>query len=71
MVRKSSQDVSLFAWLLWIITASIAVFYAIVQLMVTGQGVALVFSSSLTLLFVTTTVVLVFAYRKRKELPDN
>ena len=65
VIRKSSQDVSLAAWLLWVVTASIAVFYAIVQLLVTGQGVALVFSSSLTLLFVATTVVLVFVYRKR------
>jgi hypothetical protein len=66
LVRKSSQDVSLMAWLLWIVTASIALFYAFVQLLVTGHGVALVFSSSLTLLFVATTVVLVFVYRNRE-----
>jgi uncharacterized protein with PQ loop repeat len=63
VTRKSSKDVSLAAWLLWIVTASIAVFYAVVQLMVTGQGLALVFSSSVTLLFVATTFILVFVYR--------
>ena len=52
IVRKSSKDVSLAAWLLWVVTSAIAVFYAVVQLLVTGQGTALVFSSAVSLLFV-------------------
>lgn len=66
VVRKSSEDVSLAAWLLWAATAAIAVFYAIVQILATGQGLALVFSNSLSLLFIAITVVLVFAYRRKE-----
>jgi len=62
---KSSRDISLRAWLLWSVSAAIAVFYAVAQYQTTGQGMALVFSSTVNLIFVIITVYLLVIYRRR------
>ena len=61
---KSSGSISIRAWAVWTLSSVLAVFYAIVQLEVTGRGWALVLSSGLGLLFVLITLVLVVRYRK-------
>jgi uncharacterized protein with PQ loop repeat len=64
VTTKSSRDISLRAWLIWSFSSSIAVYYAVVQYLVTGQGAALMFSSSVLLVFVIVTACLVVNYRK-------
>lgn len=63
MATKSSRDISLQAWLLWSVSASISVFYAVAQYQLTGQGTALVFSTAVNLVFVLITVYLLVIYR--------
>lgn len=64
VTTKSSRDISLRAWLIWCFSSSIAVYYAVVQYLANGQGIALVFSSSVLLVFVIVTACLVVNYRK-------
>ncbi len=64
IANKSSQDISLISWLVWLLSSAIAIFYAIIQYKVTGQGTALIFSSVLALVFVFITVCLIALYRK-------
>ncbi len=65
VATKSSKDISLQSWLLWSVSAAIAVFYAVVQYQTTGQGTALVFSSVINLVFVVIPVYLLVIYRKQ------
>jgi uncharacterized protein with PQ loop repeat len=65
IATRSSRDISLRSWLLWSVSAAIAVFYAVVQYQATGKGTALVFSSSVNLVFVVVTVYLLVSYRKQ------
>ena len=69
IATKSSKDISLRSWLLWSVSAAIAVFYAVAQYQATGKGTALVFSSSVNLIFVIVTVYLLVIYRKREVIP--
>jgi len=62
---RSSKDISLRSWLLWSVSAAIAVFYAVAQYQTTGQGTALVFSTTVNLIFVIVTVYLLVVYRKQ------
>ena len=62
---KSSRDISLPSWLLWSVSAAIAVFYAVIQYQTTGQGIALVFSTMVNLIFVIITVYLLVIYRRQ------
>ena len=64
-VTKSSKDISLRSWLLWSVSAAIAVFYAVTQYQTTGHGVALVFSTTVNFIFVIVTVYLLIIYRKQ------
>lgn len=65
---KSSKDISLIAWTIWIFSSSFALFYALVRYQLTGSGGSLVFAAIMNLLFVSTTVYLILRYRK---LPNN
>ena len=65
VATKSSKDISLHSWLLWSVSAAFAVFYAVAQYQTTGKGTALVFSSSVNLIFVVVTVYLLVIYRKQ------
>lgn len=65
---RSSKDISLIAWSIWIISSSFALFYALVRFQLTGSGASLVFAALMNLLFVMTTVYLILRYRKT---PNN
>jgi uncharacterized protein with PQ loop repeat len=64
IANKSSRDISLTSWLVWLVSSCIAIFYAVIQYQVTGKGTALIFSSVLVLVFVIITVCLIALYRK-------
>ena len=64
IATKSSKDISLQSWLLWTVSAAIAVFYAVAQYQTTGRGMALLFSTSVNLVFVIVTVYLLIIYRR-------
>jgi len=64
IANKSSRDISLTSWRVWLLSSAIAIFYAVVQYKVTGKGTALIFSSVLALVFVFITVCLIALYRK-------
>ncbi len=68
IANKSSKDISLTSWLVWLLSSAIAIFYAVIQYQVTGKGTALVFSSIVVLIFVFITVVLIAVYRKSDRL---
>lgn len=60
---RSSENVSLTAWLMWTLTSAIALFYAAASYAVTGRGLPLVFSTTLLFLFCEFTLFLVYRYR--------
>ncbi len=64
VANKSSKDICLTSWLVWLVSSSIAIFYVVIQYQVTGRGTALIFSSVLVLVFVFVTVCLIAFYRK-------
>jgi len=64
VANKSSKDISLTSWLVWLLSSAIAIFYAVIQYQVTGKGTALIFSSMIALVFVFITVCLIALYRK-------
>jgi uncharacterized protein with PQ loop repeat len=64
IANKSSKDISLISWLVWLLSSSIAIFYAVIQYKVTGKGTALIFSSIFVLIFVFITICLIVFYRK-------
>ncbi len=41
IANKSSRDISLTSWLVWLVSSGIAIFYAVIQYQVTGKGTAL------------------------------
>jgi len=65
IATRSSKHISLQSWLLWTVSAAIAVFYAVAQYQTTGHGTALVFSSAVNLPCVIITVYLLVMYRKK------
>ncbi len=67
IANRSSRDISLTSWLVWLVSSAIAIFYAVIQYQVTGKGTALIFSSVLVLVFVVITVCLIALYRKGTE----
>ena len=60
---RSSKEISLTAWVIWVFSSSFALFYAIIQYSLTGQGIALVFAASAGLLFILITIALILYYR--------
>jgi uncharacterized protein with PQ loop repeat len=60
-----SSSISLMSWCIWVLSYSIAVFYSVTLLVVTGHGLALVVTTVLGLCFVIFTVALVLRYRRR------
>jgi uncharacterized protein with PQ loop repeat len=68
---KSSRDISLIAWTIWIFSSSFALFYAVVSFQVTGSGLSLLFAASMNLFFVLITVYLILRYRKEKQKTKN
>jgi uncharacterized protein with PQ loop repeat len=66
---RSSEDISLGAWLLWSVSTLFAVFYAVVQFVLHGHGLALIISSVTGLLFILVTIFLVLRYRLHSSVP--
>lgn len=64
---KSSKDLSLRSWSIWVISSSISLFYAVMLFQVTGKGLPLIFASSAGLLFVIITLYLTARYRYKIE----
>ena len=64
IANRSSKDISLTSWLVWLLSSAIAIFYAVIQYRVTGKGTALIFSSTITIVFVFVTVCLIAFFRK-------
>jgi len=64
VANRSSRDISMTSWLVWLLSSAIAIFYAVIQYQVTGKGTVLVFSSIVVLIFVFITVCLIAFYRK-------
>lgn len=62
---RSSENVSLTAWLIWTVSTAIAFFYALVNYLASAQGLPLVFSTSVLFLFCLFTLILVFHFRTR------
>ena len=67
---RSSKDLSLRSWSIWIVSSSISLFYAVALYRFTGKGVPLIFASAAGLLFVLITVYLTARYRSRSEPPS-
>jgi MtN3 and saliva related transmembrane protein len=62
---KSSADISLRSWCLWILAAAFTLFYAIVQFMLNGRGWPLIISSLASLGCIIFTIFLIVRYRRR------
>ena len=60
---KSSADISLRSWCLWIVSSGFAVFYAVVQYLLNGRGWPLIVSTLAGLTFVSVTVWLIVRFR--------
>ena len=63
IANRSSKDISLTSWLVWLLSSAIAIFYAVIQYQVAGKGTALIFSSVLVFVFVFITICLIVFYR--------
>lgn len=62
---KSSANISLRSWCLWIVTSLFGLFYATVQLLLNGRGWPLVISATFALGSVLLTVYFILRYRPR------
>jgi uncharacterized protein with PQ loop repeat len=62
---KSSRDISLRSWCIWIFSSLFSLFYAVIQLILNGRGWPLVFSTGVGLASVILTVTLVIRYRPK------
>lgn len=60
---KSSADISLKSWCIWIIAAFFTLFYAIVQFLLNGRGWPLIISSTASLFCIIFTIILIVKYR--------
>ncbi|MFY8060191.1 MAG: PQ-loop domain-containing transporter [Arenimonas sp.] len=67
---KSSRDLSLRSWSIWIVSSSISLFYAVALYRYTGKGLPLVFASAAGLLFDWLAAVDNDNVRSRNEPPS-
>lgn len=63
---KSSENIALGSWCLWILSTSFNLFYAIVQYLVHGSGWPLIISVFFNLSCILFTVFLIIKYKKKK-----
>ena len=70
IANKSGRDISLTSWLVWMLSSTIAIFYAVIKYQVTGKGTALIYSSIIVLIFVFITICLIALYRKDDRSKD-
>ena len=64
--RKSSDDISLKAWFLWITCTLLGLFYALSTYFTSGVGLALVFTDVTSICFIAVTIGMILRYRKTK-----
>jgi len=62
--NKSSKNISLQSWCLWVCSSLLGFFYANVQYMVYGTGFTLVTTTTANLIFIILTIGLIVHYRK-------
>jgi len=67
---RSSVNISIHSWCLWFISASFALFYAIVQYLLNGRGWPLIISTLASLSCILFTVSLIVRFRT-KDLKDR
>lgn len=64
---KSSENIALGSWCLWILSTSFNIFYAVVQYLINGSGWPLIISATFNLSCILFTVFLIIKYKKKKE----
>ena len=62
---KSSADIALRSWCIWIVAASFTLFYAIVQLLLNGRGWPLIISAAASICCILFTIFLVVRFRTK------
>ncbi|RPH52241.1 MAG: PQ-loop repeat-containing protein [Desulfobacteraceae bacterium] len=62
---RSSSDISLRSWCIWIVAASFTLFYAIVQFMLNGRGWPLIISAAASMCCILFTIFLVVKFRTK------
>ena len=65
---KSSANISLKAWCLWIMSSSFALYYAVILFLINGRGLPLIVSSLTGLIFIIFTVALIVRYRPKTKI---
>jgi uncharacterized protein with PQ loop repeat len=68
---KSSANISVRSWCLWLVSSSFGVFYATVQLLLNRRGWPLVLSTCAGLAFVMVTLLLVLKFRRAGVPPAD
>ncbi len=64
---RSSKNISLNSWFLWLVSSVLSLFYALVQISVYGTGVVLAVTSIMTTAFLCFTIILVYRFRPETE----
>ncbi|MDQ1330108.1 MAG: MtN3 and saliva related transrane protein [Thermodesulfobacteriota bacterium] len=60
---KSSADIALKSWCIWIVAATFTLFYAIVQFLLNGRGWPLIISAAASMCCILFTIILVVRFR--------
>jgi uncharacterized protein with PQ loop repeat len=63
---KSSENISLRSWCLWVVSSAFAFFYAVVQLLLNDRGWPLVVSTLTSFAFIVLTVLMIVKYRPKR-----
>ena len=66
--KRSSENISLSSWSLWLVSSLCSLSYAATQLLVYGTGQVLVVTSVLSVLFIAVTLGLIFLYSPKRDL---
>jgi uncharacterized protein with PQ loop repeat len=68
---RDSRGISLASWGIWALAYTISIFYAAVLLKVTGKGLPLLMGTIFGLLFVLTTMILAWRFRRSPESQEK
>ncbi len=68
---KSSEQVALGAWILWLISNSLTFTYAGIIIALEDTAYLLLISTGFNILCIATTIVLILRYRKPAKVPDR
>jgi len=64
---KTSKNISLMSWWLWLVGSLLSVFYSIVQNFVFGHSSSLILTSTMNLVCNTITLFLIVKFRKTEK----